>query len=129
MKVARRSVTIRKRADAGGISVRCGDRILGTITGLSGGADSDMTGAFAHTPAYVEHAERFMALSRALSRGPADMAEAETLRAENERLGIHVHHEVHDMRIDVPGSIEIVAGEVRFRAADAFLMMRTGGLG
>lgn len=129
MKVARRSVTIRKRADAGGISVRCGDTTLGTITGLSGGTDSGMTGLFTHTPAYVEHAERFIALARAAAGGPALAGETEALRTENERLGIHVYHAVHDMRIDVPGSLEITAGEARFRAADAFLMMRTGGLG
>lgn len=129
MKVARRSITIRKRADAGGISVRCGDTTLGTVTGLSGGADSGMTGLFTHTPAYVEHAERFIALARALGAGGERVAEAAALRAESERLGIHVYHEVHDMRIDVPGSLEIAAGEVRFQAADAFLMMRTGGLG
>lgn len=129
MKVARRSITIRKRADAGGITVRCGDTTLGTITGLSGGTDSGMTGLFTHTPAYVEHAERFIALARAALGGGAGVAEAEALRAENERFGVHVYHDVHDMRIDVPGSLEIVAGEVRFRATDAFLMMRTGGLG
>lgn len=129
MKVARRSITIRKRADAAGITVRCGDTTLGTITGLSGDADSGMTGLFNHAPAYVEHSERFLALARAVNVGPDQAAEAARLRAENERLGVHIHHEVHDMRIDVPESLAIIAGEVRFRAADAFLMMRTGGLG
>lgn len=129
MKLARRSVTIRKRADAAGISVRCGDVTLGAITGLSGDADSGMTGLFTHAPAYVEHSERFQALARALNGGPDQSGEVGRLRAENERAGIHVHHDVHDMRIDSPETLAIVAGEVRFRAADAFLMMRTGGLG
>lgn len=129
MKVARRSITIRKRADAAGITIRCGDTALGTITGLSGDADSGMTGLFNHAPAYVEHSERFLALARAVNGGPDHAGAAAGLRAENERLGIHVHHEVHDMRIDVPETLAIIAGEVRFRAADAFLMMRTGGLG
>ena len=129
MKVARRSVTIRKRADAAGITVRSGDTTLGTITGLSGSAESGMSGLFTHAPAYVEHADRFLALARAISNGAEHGVEATALQAENERLGIHVHHEVHDMRIDVPETLAIIAGEVRFRAADAFLMMRTGGLG
>ena len=129
MKVARRSVTIRKRADAAGITVRCGDTTLGTVTGLSGDADSGMSGLFNHAPAYVEYTERFLALARAVNGGPDQAGEVARLSAENERVGVHVHHDIHDMRIDAPETLAIVAGEVRFRATDAFLMMRTGGLG
>jgi hypothetical protein len=128
MRTARRSVTIRKRADAGGITVRCGDTVLGTISGLSGSAEAGMSGPFSHTPAYVEYADTFLALARGTSAG-SEASNIEALHDDIERLGVHVHHSVHDMRIDVPKTLIINAGEARFRASDAFLMMRTGGLG
>lgn len=124
-----RSVTVRRHAETATIELRCGGTTLGTVSGLAGtsGGDATMTGRFTHAPAYVEHAERFLELAQAAEAG--DAARVAALQAEIEALGLHVHHTQHDMRIDKPGTLTLIKGDVRFAPNDAYLMMRTGGLG
>ena len=84
-----------------------------------------MSGSFTHRPAFVDFSELFDRLERVLAAGePAD-----AIRAEIAERGIEVWHATHDMRLDQPGSLSIGGGEIKFRATDAFLTMRTGGLG
>src|SRR5262245_27662412 len=109
----RRSVTIRKKSDTAGITLRCGGTDLGVISGLSGDQASGMSGQLAHTPAFADHAARFLAQAAAEQAGADGQAEVERLAAENERLGVHVHHAVHDMRIDAAGTLRIAAGQAR----------------
>jgi hypothetical protein len=124
----RRSVTIRKTSDAGAVSVRSGDKVLGSVAELAATTGETMSGAFSHTPAFADVSMLFLDLERALARGGDGDADAEALHAEIEKRGVHVWHSIHDMRIDQRGSIAISGGRVRFRATDSFVMMRTGGL-
>ncbi len=122
----RRSVTVKRSADANAIEVRARETTLGQIARLSMHSDTHATGSFTHRPAYADFTADFLALSRALEAGrPDDEAE---IRARLAEAGVEVWHTVHDMRIDRPGSLAIVDGEARFAPNDAFLMMRTGGL-
>ena len=123
----RRTVTVRKSADGGTIEVRAGDRVLGQVSGLQGEDGGAMTGGFTHRPAYIDFADEFLKLSRAESDGRVDAAAG--TRAALEAAHVEIWHTVHDMRIDKPGTIAIAEGRVRFWPNDAFLMMRTGGLG
>ncbi len=125
---ATRTVTVTKRGETAPIELRCGETSLGTLRSVAGavGDTATMAGKFTHSPAFTEFAERFMALTTALRDG--ETATAATLRADLEAAGLHVYHIQHDMRIDRPASLEIIAGEVRFSPNDAYLMMRTGGL-
>lgn len=120
----RRSVTVRKTPDAGVVSVRAGDKVLGTVQRLAGEASAIMTGGFTHLPAFADVAPLFARLERAMAAGDPEDA----IRAEIEAAGVHVWHAAHEMRLDQARSISIGAGEVRFRATDAFVMLRTGGL-
>jgi hypothetical protein len=126
-RTATRSVTIRKRAEAAPIELRVGETTLGALRNVSGttGDNATMSGVFTHAPAYAEFSERFLALGSALKTGDAA---ATALQSEIEAAGVHVYHVQHDMRIDRPGTVQIIGGEVRFSPNDAYLMMRTGGL-
>ena len=123
----RRTVTVRKSADGGTIEVRSGDRVLGQVSGLQGEDGGDMTGGFTHRPAYADFSVQFLALSRAQSDGRSE--EAAAIRVALQAARVEIWHTAHDMRIDKPGTIAIGEGRVRFAPNDAFLMMRTGGLG
>lgn len=127
-RTATRSVTIRKRAEAATIELRCGETVLGALRNVAGatGGGATMSGAFTHAPAHADFAERFLALSSALKTG--DTTAAAAIQAEIEAAGVHVYHTQHDMRIDRPGTAQVLDGEVRFAPSDAYLMMRTGGL-
>ena len=123
----RRTVTTLTRVnDAGAFEVRAGERVLGTVSRLSGEADDMLSGAFAHAPAFADHAGLFAALARA--QAACDEADAGVQRAAITRAGIGVWHVDHDMRVDVEGSLVIATGRVRFRPTDAYVTMRTGGL-
>lgn len=126
-----RTFTINKTADSGGVSLRTGQTVLGRLLNMREGfsAQEGMTAKFESAPAFVDHRDRCKALADALKLGPDGAAEAARLRQEIEALGVHVYHDVHDMRIDEPASVVISGGEVRFRPTGAFLMMRSGGLG
>ncbi len=127
-RTASRTVTIKRRAEPAGVELRCGETVLGTVRNVAGAAGdgATMSGAFTHTPAYVDFAERFLAVADALKNG--DPSGAAALQSEIEAAGVHVHHTQHDMRIDRSRSVQVVGGEVRFSPNDAYLMMRTGGL-
>jgi hypothetical protein len=123
----KRSVTIKRSADGGIIEVRAGDKVLGQVSGLQSHSETVMTGTFSHRPAFADHTADFLNLSRALSAG--DAAEAGAVRHALEAAGIQVWHTSHDMRIDRPLSLVVAEGVATFTPNDAFLMMRTGGLG
>ena len=125
---ATRSVTVKRRAEMAAIELRAGETTLGSLRGVAGtvGDSATMTGQFTHAPAYADFTERFLALATALRDGDASRAAAE--RSALEASGVHVFHVQHEMRIDRPASVQMVAGEVRFTPNDAYLMMRTGGL-
>jgi hypothetical protein len=126
-RAARRSVTLKVSADGGVIEVRANDKVLGDVVRLASESSSSMTGAFSHRPAYADYAPLFLSLSRALDAGEQDAAA--DLRARLEAQGVEVWHTSHDMRIDRPQSLVIADGKVHFAPNDAFLMMRSGGLG
>jgi len=121
------SVARRVSGDTAHILVRAGETELGMITSLGSGEDDTLAGVFTHRPAYADHAEAFRALAEAVATG--DAAEIARRRDAMERLGIEVWHTAHEMRIDRPGTLTITGGRARFKPNDAFLMMRTGGLG
>lgn len=123
----RRSVTIKKSADGGLVEVRAGDRVLGQVSGLTSETGGAMSGSFTHRPAFADFAPEFLTLTRAVNDGRT--AEADAVRASVESAGVEIWHLSYDMRIDKPGTIVIGEGRVRFSPNDAFLMMRTGGLG
>jgi hypothetical protein len=106
-----RIVTVHRK-EGGGITVRCGDDIVGFVTRLEG-TDEEMRGHFARGPKFVTHAQL--------------LAEADA--AEREKRGMHVFSSVHDMRIDAEETLVIEADQVRFRPAGAFIVLRSGGLG
>ncbi len=124
---ARRSATIRKAADADVVEVRAGDKVLGAVPRIESETGDTMSGAFANHPAFTDFVAAFRDLARAAQFGDAE-ARAR-VSADLEAQGVQVWHTAHDMRIDQPHSLTIVDGRARFRANDAFLMMRTGGLG
>ena len=123
----RRSVTIKRSADGGIVEIRAGERVIGQVSSLQSQSERVMTGTFAHRPAYADLAPVFLALSRALGLGNVD--EVAALRASLEAAGAQVWHTSHDMRIDRPQTLVITDGGVTFAPNDAFLIMRTGGLG
>lgn len=123
----RRSVTIKKSADAGIVEVRAGERVLGQVSSLGGEPGGGMSGTFTHRPAFADLSAEFLKLARAESGGRTD--EAASIRAAVEAAHVEIWHINYDMRIDKPGTIAIGEGRVRFVPNDAFLMMRTGGLG
>lgn len=122
-----RRVVIAKTPDQAGVTLRIGDTVLGHVTSLSGESGQEMTGRFTNTPAFADHADCFARLAEAQSLGDAKVAEA--LGQEIEGLGVHLHHSVHDMRVDRPASLAIKGGIVRFLPNDSFLILRSGGLG
>ncbi len=127
-RTASRTVTVKRRGETATIELRCGETVLGTLRNVAGatGGSATMSGAFTHAPAYADFTERFLGLSSALKN--ADAAGAATLQAEIEAAGVHVYHTQHDMRIDRPGTVQMIDGQVLFAPSDAYLMMRTGGL-
>jgi hypothetical protein len=122
-----RRVTVKRSADGGLIEVRAGGRVLGGVSGLQSQSDTVMTGSFTHRPAYADLAPDFLRLAKAIAAG--DAATATAVREALEAAGVEVWHTSHDMRIDRPRSLAIVEGTATFAPNDAFLMMRTGGLG
>jgi hypothetical protein len=126
-RAARRSVTLKVSADGGVIEVRANDKVLGEVARLASESSSSMTGSFSHRPAYADYAPLFLSLARALDAG--EEASAADVRARLEAQGVEVWHTSHEMRIDRPRSLIIADGKVRFVPNDAFLMMRSGGLG
>lgn len=125
----RRTSTISKSGDVA-IELRAGEAVIGRLVDMREAiGHQGMVARFENTPAFVDHRDTFRALAKALGGGEGSGAEAARLRAELERAGVHVHHAIHDMRIDEPATISLVAGEVRFKANGAFAMMRSGGLG
>ena len=125
---ATRTVIIKKRAETAPIELRCGETALGTLRSVTGttGDGATMAGQFTHAPAFTEFAEKFMTLTTALREN--DAATAAGVQTDLETAGLHIYHTQHDMRIDRPASLRVVAGEVQFAPNDAYLMMRTGGL-
>ena len=126
--VASRPVSVTKRTsgDTAPIVVRAGDKDLGTITNLGSDAGDTLSGNFSNRPAFADLVDAFRAVAEASQAGnPSGLTAA---HAELEKHAVHVWHSVHDMRIDEPQTLTIVAGRVRFRPNAAFLMMRTGGL-
>lgn len=123
-----RSVTIKKRSETATIELRCGNSVLGGLRNVTAasGESATMVGQFTHSPAFADHSDRFLALATALRTG--DTAAVATLQAEIEAAGVHVYHAQHEMRIDRPGSVQVIGGEVSFSPSDGYLMMRTGGL-
>lgn len=120
------NVTKRTSGDTAAILVRAGDKDLGAVSQLGGDSDDTLSGGFANRPAFADLADVFRSLANALQgNDPAAIAAA---RITLETQAVHVWHSVHDMRIDEPQTLSIVAGRVRFRPNSAFLMMRTGGL-
>lgn len=106
-----RIVTVRRK-EGGGISVRCGADIVGTVTRL-GGSDEQMRGHFTPGPHYDKHAH--------VLTGPDKTA--------RERAELHVFSAVHDMRIDEEETLVVDGAEVRFKPDPAFIVLRSGGLG
>jgi hypothetical protein len=106
-----RVVTVRKH-EGGGITLRCGDDLVGFVTRLEGG-DQEMTGRFAAGPDHAAYADLLAA---------GDRVTIET-------RGVHVYSAVHDMRIDDEASLTVEGETVRFRPAQAFIVLRSGGLG
>ncbi|MDX2157700.1 MAG: hypothetical protein SFW09_14460 [Hyphomicrobiaceae bacterium] len=123
----RRSTSIRLSADGGVIEIRAGDKVLGEVSRLQSQTEGAMTGAFTHRPAYADFAPEMLKLTRALAASRLD--EADALRAALEAAGLEVWHTSHEMRIDRPRSLSVSDGTATFSPNDAFLMMRTGGLG
>lgn len=122
--MARRSVTVRRNPEAGAVSVRAGDKVLGSVVRLQTDEGVTMSGGFTHSPAYADFTMLFARLERAIADGqPTD-----AIYAELEAKEVQVWHSVHEMRIDRPNSIVIAQGQVRFVPNDSFVMMRTGGL-
>lgn len=121
-----RRVVIAKTPDQAGVILRIGETVLGKVTNLAGESGQSMTGRFTSTPAFADHADRFARLAEVRAAG--EEGEAEVLAKEIEFLGIHLHHDLYDMRIDQPGSLLIVRGEIVFRPTDTFLVIRSGGL-
>ncbi|MFV0295364.1 MAG: hypothetical protein ACK5JT_04510 [Hyphomicrobiaceae bacterium] len=121
-----RRVTVRRSADGGGLEVRAGDRVLGQVSRLQSVSETEMTGSFAHSPAYADFASEMLKLLRAKAAGNGD--EVARLRTALEAAGVQVWHTSHDMRIDRPQTLDIADGKVSFTPNDSFLMMRTGGL-
>lgn len=119
------NTTRRTTGDTAAVLVRAGDKVLGAVARLSGDEVGDrMSGSFTHRPSFVDYADMFQRLQKAIDTNePTD-----DTRAEIEAAGIEVWHSVNDMRLDRPQSIGITGGEVHFRPNDAFIMMRTGGL-
>jgi hypothetical protein len=106
-----RIVTVRKK-EGGGISVRCGSDIVGTVTQLEGG-NEQMSGRFTRGAQYDKYA-------RLLGAGD---------KAAREKAGLHIFSAVHDMRIDQEETLEVDADVVRFKPDAAFIVLRSGGLG
>ncbi len=125
------SITVRKSSEANVASLRCGETVLGRLVNLREGvSEADgMTARFENAPAFADHRELLKALADALKEGAADSTAVARLRDEIEALGIHVHHDIHAMRIDESRSLVLAGGEVRFKPTGAFLMLRSGGLG
>ncbi|HRD76213.1 MAG TPA: hypothetical protein PK264_09770, partial [Hyphomicrobiaceae bacterium] len=119
----RRAVVTRRSNDTGGAVLRSGERELATLGSLRADDDGTMASTFTHRPAFADVADEM----RRLAAASGD--EALAIAAEIDRAGVHVWHSVHNMRIDRPGSIRLVKGEIRFAPTDAFLVMRSGGLG
>ncbi len=119
----RRATVTRVVKDVDQASVRIGETDLGRLGSLNAALDGALWATFEHSPAFADHVERFAARAR------AEGAEAEALAREIEAAGIHVWHGVHDMRIDLPGTLTIAKGQARFRPTDTFTMIRTGGHG
>lgn len=126
-RTSRRSLTLKISADGGVIEVRANDKVLGEVVRLASESSSLMTGSFSHRPAFADYAPLYLSLSRALDAGRQD--EAMDLQSRLEAQGVEIWHTSHDMRIDRPQSLVIADGKVRFVPNDAFLMMRSGGLG
>lgn len=122
-----RRVVIARTPDQAGVTLRIGDTVLGHVANLAGESGQEMTGRFTNTPAFADHADHFARLAKA--QAEHDEVVAAALADEVEALGIHLHHSVHDMRIDRPGSLAIKGGIVRFLPNDSFLILRSGGLG
>jgi len=124
------SVTVRKSSEASGVTLRCGETVLGRLLNLREGfSEADgMVARFEGTPAFADHRDRFKSLADAL-KDESSSGEAARLRAEIEALGVHIHHDQHDMRIDERETVVLSSGDVRFRPTGAFLMMRSGGIG
>ncbi len=122
-----RRVTVKRSADGGLIEIRAGDKVLGQVSGLQSQSQAVMTGSFTHAPAYADLAPDILKLFRAVASGDAEAAAG--LRASLEAARLQVWHTSHDMRIDRPQSLTIADGTATFAPNDAFLMMRTGGLG
>jgi hypothetical protein len=106
-----RVVTVHRK-EGGGITVRCGDGVVGFVTRLEG-SDESMTGHFAPGPAHSQYAQ-------VLAGGD---------KAQIEQTGIHVYSAIHDMRIDGEASLAVDGDKVHFRPASAFIVLRSGGLG
>ncbi len=123
----RRSVTVKRSADGGAVELRAGDKVLGQVSSLQSQSESLMTATFSHRPAFADFATRFLQLARALDAARTD--EIAQIRAALEADGVEVWHTSYDMRIDRPASVVVAEGGIRFAPNDAFLMMRTGGLG
>ena len=119
----RRAVITRRTTDAGGVVLRAGERDIAVLGQLRADDDGTMSTTFTHRPAFADVAEAFRRLAAASD------AEAVSLSEEIEAAGVHVWHVIHAMRIDVPRTVRILRGEVRFRPTDAFQTMRSGGLG
>lgn len=124
----RRTTVVRRSSQSSVTQLRCGDTVLGSVSGLQGstGGQETLAGVFTHAPAYAEHADRFLALVSARLAG--DAAATSRLHGEIESLGIHVFNLQHDMRIDRPGSVAVERGQLSFSPSDAYQIMRTGGL-
>ena len=106
-----RVVTVHRK-EGGGITVRCGDDVVGFVTRLDG-SDESMTGQLAPGPAHKQYAQ-------VLADGD---------KARIEQTGLHVYSSIHDMRIDSEASLAVDADKVHFRPASAFIVLRSGGLG
>jgi hypothetical protein len=125
----RRTFTVRKTSD-NQVELRAGESVLGTLANLrEAGGDVGMLARFENAPAFVDHRDTFRQLAKALEAGEGGREETARLRGVLEAAGVHVHHVLHDMRIDEPASLTLIGGEVRFRPTGSFLMMRSGGLG
>ena len=106
-----RVVTVHRK-EGGGITVRCGEDIVGFVTRLEG-SDEKMTGQLARGPAHKQYAQ-------VLADGD---------KAQIEQTGLHVYSSIHDMRIDSAASLAVDGDKVHFRPASAFIVLRSGGLG
>lgn len=120
----RRATVTRVVKDVDQASVRIGATELGRLGNLNAALDGALWATFEHRPAFADHVERFSA--RARTEGTP---EADALASDIEAAGFHVWHGVHEMRIDIPGTLSISKGQVRFRPTETFTMIRTGGHG